>query len=57
MEALITEIATIIGGQLAHPVLLALAVLAILAVTTGTAARVVVRIEDYLQTPPCHDQR
>lgn len=56
MQNLISEIATIVGGQLADPVMLVGAGVALITVATGAAARIVIRVEDLLHAPPCQNQ-
>ncbi|HSF84190.1 MAG TPA: hypothetical protein VLG28_00850 [Acidimicrobiia bacterium] len=46
MEARIVEIATVAGRVLLHPVVIAVALLAVLALATGLAGRLAVFIED-----------
>ncbi|MGI9649425.1 MAG: hypothetical protein ACR2OI_13005 [Acidimicrobiia bacterium] len=56
MQSLISELTTIIAGQLANPMMGVLATIALVAVGTGAAARIVVRVEDFLHAPPCQSQ-
>lgn len=57
MQSLISELATIVGAQLTDPTMLVAAGIALITVATGAAARIVVWVEDLVDSPPCQNQQ